>query len=189
MHRGRRYADHAQAVGHHGGNEGGGVLRGCGDQVVGGAVHAGIDQRGGDLRRRQLPQAGGHSRFKNRQQLLLDRVALGIAALVMMVMGEDHIVHGVRAHVDFDVGADPRAQACHAIRGRVLLHGLVDVLDEAPGIALRQCLQDLAARGEIGIEGALGHVGCGHDVTDGGGLHAQRQAQRLRGVPQFFPPG
>ncbi|KAG1256016.1 hypothetical protein G6F68_009981 [Rhizopus microsporus] len=104
-------------------------------------------------------------------------------------MGEDHIVHGVRAHVDFDVGADPRAQACHAIRGRVLLHGLVDVLDEAPGIALRQCLQDLAARGEIGIEGALGHVGCGHDVTDGGGLHALRQEQRLRGVHQFFQPG
>jgi hypothetical protein len=56
-------------------------------------------------------------------------------------------------------------------------------------VALRQRLQDLGARGEVGIEGALGHVGRGDDVADGGGFHALRQEQRLRGVHQFFLAG
>ena len=55
-------------------------------------MHAGIDQRCGDLRRWKLPQSSSVARFKDFPQLLLDRIAFGIAALVMVVVGEHHIV-------------------------------------------------------------------------------------------------
>ncbi|KWX81945.1 hypothetical protein AXF24_12785 [Streptococcus pneumoniae] len=98
------------------------------------------------------------------------------------MVGVHHVMQRVGARVDLDVGADPGAQARCAITGRVLLHCLLDLVHELPRVALRQRLQDLGAGGEIGIESALGHVGRGDDVADGGGVHTLRKEQRLRGV-------
>ena len=112
-------------------------------------MYAGIDQRGRDLRCRQLPQACTGARLEDVEQLLLDGVALGIAALVVVMVGVDDVVQCVRAHIGLDVGADPGAQSRHAIVGRLLLNGMVDLGHELQRVALRQRLQDLGARGEV----------------------------------------
>jgi hypothetical protein len=55
-------------------------------------------------------------------------------------------------------------------------------------VAITECSKHIILGGKIKVEGALGDVGRGGDLLDGGGCHALLKKQLLGGVHQVIAP-